>query len=292
MVRPMWKGSVNFGLVTVPVELYRATEDHTVHFRQYERGTGDRIRIRRVNERTGVEVAYENIVKGYDLGQGESVPVEQEELDGIAPGRSRSIEIDAFVDFSEIDPIYFQNSYWVLPSSQEFARAYELLLRAMETTGRAGIATFAMRGKDHLAAIRAGEHVLKLETLHFADSIRDPDMELQRQSDPQPLKQRELDLATSLIESMAEEWRPDKHRDAYTARLKELIATKRQGHEVMSAPEPAEPTAPADLAEALSRSLHDQGGVPEPRSGAEGDSGLSHSAASGRAQREEDRNQT
>lgn len=265
MARPMWKGALNFGLVTVPVELYRATEDHTVHFRQYERGTSDRIRIRRVNERTGAEVAYEDVVKGYDLGQGESVQVEQEELDRIAPGRSRSIEIDAFVDLDAIDPIYFQRSYWILPSKQEFARAYELLLRAMAKTGRAGIATLTMRGKDHLAAIRARDDVLMLDTLHFADSIRDPDTELVRTSPPQGLKQRELDLAISLIESMAEEWSPEKYRDTYTERLRQLISAKRRGQEVASAPEPSEPTAPVDLADALSRSLANHGGVPQPR---------------------------
>jgi DNA end-binding protein Ku len=180
MARAIWSGAINFGLVTVPVELYSATEDHTVHFRQFERGTSDRIRYKRVNERTGDEVAFENIVKGYDLGDGDYVLVEQDELDQIAPGRSRSIDIESFVDIEDIDPLYFQKSYWLAPSKEEFGRAYGLLMQAMAKTKRAGIARFVMRGKEHIAAVRAGEGVLVLDTLLFAEDVRDPSKELKK----------------------------------------------------------------------------------------------------------------
>lgn len=174
MARAIWGGALNFGLVTVPVELYSATQDHTVHFRQFQRGTSDRIRYRRVNERTGEEVPYDQIVKGYDLGGDEYVIIEPEELEEIAPGRSRTIDIDAFVDLDQIDPIYFQKTYWLAPAKEEFGRAYTLLLEAMDRTNRAGLARFVMRGKEYLAAVRAGEGVLVLNTLLFPEDIREP----------------------------------------------------------------------------------------------------------------------
>lgn len=124
MARAIWSGALNFGLVTVPVELYSAVGDHSVRFRQFERGTSDRIRYRRVNERTGKEVAYEDIVKDYELGDGEYVIIERKELDEIAPGRSRTIDINAFVDVEEIDPIYFDNAYWLAPTKEEFEKPY------------------------------------------------------------------------------------------------------------------------------------------------------------------------
>jgi DNA end-binding protein Ku len=174
MARAIWTGSINFGLVSIPVGLYSATEDHTVHFHQFQRGTADRIRYQRVNERTGKEVDYADIVKGRDVGGGDYVIVEPKELDDIAPGRSRSIDITSFIDADDIDPVYFQKTYWLAPDGEQYARPYALLVEAMERTNRAGIATFVMRGKEYLTAIRADDGVLALQTLFFADEIRDP----------------------------------------------------------------------------------------------------------------------
>ncbi|GAB2994796.1 Ku protein [Amycolatopsis acidiphila] len=260
MARAIWSGAINFGLVTVPVELYSATEDHTVHFRQFERDTSDRIRYRRVNERTGKEVDYNDIVKGYDLGDGEYVLVEQDELDEIAPGRSRSIDIEAFVDLDDIDPIFFQKSYWLAPSKEEFGRAYGLLLQAMDRTNKAGVARFVMRGKEQIAAIRAGDNVLILDTLLFAEDLRDPMKELHKLPSKTEARGKELDMAVSLIDSMTEDWQPEDYHDTYTERVHKLIDDKKAGRKVSVEAPPSEPTKVVDLFEALSRSVESRKG--------------------------------
>ncbi|EHR48702.1 Ku protein [Saccharomonospora marina XMU15] len=261
MARAIWSGALNFGLVTVPVELYSATQDHTVHFRQFQRGTSDRIRYRRVNERTGEEVPYDQIVKGYDLGGDEYVIIEPEELEEIAPGRSRTIDIDAFVDLDQIDPIYFQKTYWLAPAKEEFGRAYTLLLEAMDRTNRAGLARFVMRGKEYLAAVRAGDGVLVLNTLLFPEDIREPTKEISKLPAPGQARPKEIDMAVSLIESMADDWKPQEHHDTYTERVMQLIEDKREGRTVTPAESPPEATKVVDLFEALSRSVESRKGT-------------------------------
>jgi DNA end-binding protein Ku len=253
MARPIWTGSISFGLVSIPVGLFSATTDHTAHFHQFERGTADRIRYQRVNERTGEEVDYGDIVKGKDVGGGDYVIVEPDELADIAPGRSRTIDITGFVDLDEIDPVYFQKTYWLAPSDEQYARPYALLLEAMERTNRAGIATFVMRGKEYLTAVRADEIVLALETLYFADEIRDPaELGLPIRAE---VKGRELDMAVGLIESMSAPWRPQDYRDTFSERVERLIDDKRRGREIVTEAEPPEPTAMSDLIAALERSV-------------------------------------
>lgn len=254
MARSIWTGAINFGLVTVPVGLYSATDDHTVHFNQLERGTSDRIRYRRVNERTGEEVPYSDIVKARDVG-GEYVVVEQQELGDIAPGRSRSIDITSFVDLDEIDPIYFQRTYWLAPNGEQYGRAYSLLRQALERTNRAGIATFVMRNKEYLTAIRADEQVLALETLYWADEIRDPATQFSSLPEAGPSRGRELDMAATLIESMAGPWQPEEYRDTYTDRVEQLIADKQAGRETVLGDEPRGATEVVDLLDALRRSV-------------------------------------
>ena len=255
MARPIWSGAINFGLVTIPVELYSATEDHTISFRQFERGTSDRIRYKRINERTGKEVAFSDIVKGAEVGGGEYVIIEPEELDQIAPGRSRTIDINTFVDLDEIDPIHFQKTYWLAPSKEEYGKSYSLLLQAMEKTNRAGIASFVMRGKEYLTAVRAGDGLLILNTLLFVEDIRDPAKELKNLPEITTARGKELEMATNLIESMTDEWRPEEFKDTYTEQVEKLIDTKRDGKEIVAESEPAEPTKVVDLFEALSRSV-------------------------------------
>ncbi|WP_019818608.1 non-homologous end joining protein Ku [Saccharomonospora saliphila] len=255
MARAIWSGALNFGLVTVPVELYSATQDHTIHFRQFQRDTSDRIRYRRVNERTGEEVPYDQIVKGYDLGGDEYVLIEPEELEEVAPGRSRTIDIDAFVDLEEIDPVYFQKTYWLAPAKEEFGRAYSLLIDAMARTNRAGIARFVMRGKEYIAAVRAGDGVLVLNTLLFPEDIRVPEQEISKLPAPGQAREKEVDMAVSLIESMAEEWNPEEYHDTYTERVLQLIDDKRAGRTITPAEQPREATKVVDLFEALSRSV-------------------------------------
>jgi DNA end-binding protein Ku len=254
MARPIWHGSITFGLVTIPVALYSATEDHTIHFNQFERGTADRIRYQRVNERTGKEVDYADIVRGHEVDDGDYVIVEPDELAAIAPGRSRSIEVSTFVELADIDPIYFQKTYWLAPAKDDNAGPYALLVAAMRKTGRAGIATFVMRGKEYLTAVRADGDVLALDTLYFADEIRDP-----RKLDTLPGKKKsagkQLDMATSLIEAMSGEWKPDDYRDTYTAKVHKLIKDKRKGKKLVSEPDAPEATDVVDLMEALRRSV-------------------------------------
>jgi DNA end-binding protein Ku len=250
MARPIWHGSITFGLVTIPVALYSATEDHTIHFNQFERGTADRIRYQRVNERTGKQVDYADIVRGHEVGNGEYVVVEPDELAAIAPGRSQSIEIDTFVDLADIDPIFFQKTYWLAPAKQDNAGPYSLLVAAMAKTNRAGIATFVMRGKEYLTAVRADGDVLALDTLFFADEIREP-------VKPEKKKPagKQLNMATSLIEAMSGKWKPGDYRDTYTAKVHRLIEDKRKGKEIVTEAEPPEPTDVVDLMDALRRSV-------------------------------------
>jgi DNA end-binding protein Ku len=255
MARSIWSGSLTFGLVNVPISLYSATQDKTVHFKQLERGTSSRIRYRRVNEDTGEEVDYANIVKGHDVGDGQYVVVTREELEEIEPGRSRTIDISDFVDAADIDPIYYQKTYYLGPQSDQAKRAYALLRQAMMKADKVAIATFVMRTKQYLAAIRPDNDVLVLETMFFADEVRDPVQEIEELPAGVQLKDRDLDMAVQLIESMATEWDPSAYRDTYRDRLTDLIDAKRKGHEVVSDQPTATSNNVVDLMEALRASV-------------------------------------
>jgi DNA end-binding protein Ku len=174
MARAIWTGVITFGLVTVPVGLYTTAEDHTVYFLQLQRGTSDRIRNRRVNERTGDEVDTSDIAKGFETDEGEYVIVEPEELDEIAPGRTQPIDTSDFVDLDAIEPVYFNRTYYIAPRGKGCTRVYELLRAALSQANKVGIATFVMRDKQYLTALRAEDRVLVLQTLHWADEVRDP----------------------------------------------------------------------------------------------------------------------
>jgi DNA end-binding protein Ku len=268
MARAIWTGAISFGLVSIPVGLFSATEDHTIHFHQFERDTSDRIRYQRINERTGKEVEYSDIVKGREVGDGEYVLVEPDELADIAPGRSRTIDIQTFVDLDEIDPIFFQKTYWLAPTDERYERPYALLREAMTRTNRAGIATFVMRGKEYLTALRADGDVLALETLFFADEIRDRsalDLRGGANAEGGPKKGKELDMATGLIEAMSGPWKPEEFRDTYTERVEKLIEDKRKGREIVTEAAPPEPTAMSDLIAALERSVADARGGRKPQ---------------------------
>jgi DNA end-binding protein Ku len=235
MARAIWTGSVSFGLVNVPVGLFSATQDHNVHFHQFEQGTSSRIRNERVNEDTGDEVSYDDIVKGADVGDGNYVMLTQEELESVEPGRSRSIDITDFVEASEIDPIYYQRSYYLAPSDDPAKKPYALLVKAMAQSERIGVATFVMRGKQYLAAIRpsADEKVLVLETMHFADEVRDPARELDGLPQRTKVEKRDLDMAVSLVTSLTTKWNPKNYRDTYTERVENLIDAKKRDREIV-----------------------------------------------------------
>ncbi|WP_328474716.1 Ku protein [Actinoplanes sp. NBC_00393] len=255
MARPLWTGSITFGLVSVPVRMYSATHEHEVSFHQFEKGTADRIRYRRVNERTGKEVDFDNIVKGADVGGGDYVLLDQDELDSVAPGRSRSLEIDRFVELDDIDPIYYQKTYYLGPGNAETTKVYGLLRDAMADAGRAAIGLLVMRGKEYLTAIRADGDLLVLQTMYFADEVRDPKDQIDDLPRRNAAKSAELHMAQQLIDSMTGRWRPADFRDTYTDRVNALIEEKKAGKEITTADEAPEPTQVTDLFEALRRSV-------------------------------------
>jgi DNA end-binding protein Ku len=255
MARAIWSGVLSFGLVSIPVRLYPATEPHQPSFHEFEKGTADRIRYQRVNERTGHEVEYSDVVKGASIGGGNYVPLSQKELDEIAPGQSRSLDIRQFVDIGEIDPIYFSKAYLLGPGDDATKETYALLRDAMGRTGKAAIASFVMRTKEYLAAVRADGDVLVLETLFFADEIRDPHQEISNLPGRVDLSPREVQMASQLIEAMTGPWNPADYRDSYTDRVNELIEAKKNKKELdPAAPAPAA-TNLTDLTQALQASL-------------------------------------
>jgi DNA end-binding protein Ku len=255
MARAIWTGVITFGLVTVPVGLFSATEDHTVHFHQLQRGTSDRIRNRRVNERTGEEVATADIVKGFEVAEGEYVVVEPEELDEIAPGRSQTIEISDFVDLAAIEPVYFARTYYLAPRGKEYLKVYELLRSALAETDRVGLATFVMRGRQHLTALRAEDRLLVLQTLHWADEVRDPAGELPELPSDRAERGKELQMAVRLVDALSGPWDPARYHDTYQEKVRELVRAKAEGREIAAAEEPPPATNVIDLMEVLRGSL-------------------------------------
>ncbi|MFB6887739.1 Ku protein [Kitasatospora sp. NPDC056327] len=257
MARPLWKGVITFGLVSLPMALYSATDDHTVHFHQIERGTGDRVRLRRVNERTGEEVAFEDIVKGYELSEGQYVVVEPEELEEIAPGRSRTIEITGFVDLDAIPPIYFAKTYYVAPADKATAKIYQLLTQALDRTRKAGLAVFSMRGKEYLTALSSVAGMLQLHTMHWSDEVRDPHAEIPELPDSKAaFKGQEVATAEQLIDMLTTDWKPEEYQDTFEQQVRDLVEAKAKGEEIaVSQGAPPETTNVIDLMDALRASL-------------------------------------
>jgi DNA end-binding protein Ku len=255
MPRAIWKGSLSFGLVSVPVGLYPATSEKSIHFNQFERGTSDRIRYKKVNERTGNEVQQANIVKGFDLGGGEYVLLTEEELAGVETEKSRSIEISDFVDLEAIDPIYYRTTYYLAPEGKGSDKPYALLRRAMRESKKVGIATLVMRNKEYLVAVRPESEVLALETMFFADEVRSTTSDLPSVPDDADLTEREVAMANLLIESMESEWDPERFHDTHREKVEALIEEKRQGKTILTDPDAAPTAKVVDLMEALNASV-------------------------------------
>ena len=256
MARTIWKGALNFGLVNVPVGVYPATQDKTIHFNKFQEGTSDRIRYKKINERTGEEVPGAQIVKGFDLGGGEYVLLTEDELGAAEPERSRLIEITDFVDLDQIDPVYYRSTYYLAPEGDAANKAYALLRQVMRDANKVAIGTFVMRNKEYPVAIRPDDDVLKLETMYFADEIRSPAKELPELPDAAEVSEREVKMAGLLLESMESDWDPSKYRDTHREKVEALIDEKRQGHEIVVGAEAA-PTSTkvVDLMEVLSASI-------------------------------------
>ncbi len=253
MARAIWSGFLTFGLVSVPVGLYPATADQTIHFHQLHKGTSNRIRYKKVDEASGEEVDAADIVNGFDVGGGEYVVVTREELKEVAPGRSETIEITDFVDLDQIDPVYFRQTYYLAPRGKGAERAYALLRQAMRETAKVGVASLILRDKEYLAAVRPGDEVLILETMYFADEIREPGEEFDTLEDA-TFDGRELDIAKQLVESLTVDWSPDQYHNSYRSRVEDLIERKREGQSVVFTEERPKSNV-VDLTAALEASL-------------------------------------
>ncbi|MDQ2650374.1 MAG: Ku protein [Actinomycetota bacterium] len=257
MPRSIWTGSISFGLVTLPVKAYTAVRDHDVHFHQLDRKSGARIRNRKVSEKTGREVEQDDIDLGYEIRKGRYVKFTPDELDDLRPESSRIVEITDFVALEDVDPIYYDRTYWLGPSNDEAKKAYGLLLAAMEERQRVAIGTVVMRNKQHLAAIRPLDGALAMSTMRFEDEVvgrSEIDGVPNRRTKPAP---KELALATQIIDALAADWRPGQYRDTYTDELKERILAKDRGDEVVEEDEvESEKSADVvDLMAALERSV-------------------------------------
>jgi DNA end-binding protein Ku len=253
--RAIWSGAISFGLVNVPVKLYSATSPKTVRFHQLSAKTGARIRQKRVDPSTGEEVAYEDIVKGYELSPEHYVMIEPSELDALDPKATKTIDIEEFVELSEIDPIYYDHSYYLAPSAGG-AKAYRLLLEAMNESEKIAIGRIVIRSKQQLCALRPIGEALGLSTMLFGDEVLSPDRidELDALGEAEASK-REITMAQQLIDSLSAEFDPSKFKDDYRERVLELIEKKAAGEEIAVQPE-AEDDAPApDLMAALEASL-------------------------------------
>lgn len=256
MPRATWTGSLAFGLVNVPIELFPATEDKAVRFNEFEKGTGERIRHRRVAGDSDREVPMRDIVKAYEISKGEYVPIEPAELEAVQPGRSHTIEVQDFVALEEIDPIYFRRSYFLAPK-ENGRRAYWLLHAAMAGAGRVAIGRFVMRTKEYLVAVRPTDEGLVLETLFFADEVRDAgDIQTGEPAEP---SERELDTARRLIDSLTTAWDPAAYADTYREQVMDLIERKAHGEELVTTAA-REPAPVTDLMAALEASLERSGG--------------------------------
>ena len=254
MPRAIWSGSVSFGLVNVPVKLTTATSQKDVRFHQLHDADGGRINQKRVCSVDGEEVEYAHIVKGYDLGGGRYVVVEPEELAGIDAEATRNIDIEEFVDLAEIDPVYFEKSYYLVPDGRA-EKPYALLVETMQRCGKVALGRFVLRTKQYLAALRARDGVLVLSTMLYADEVIDPgELEVPTAVDTGP-SDRELDMAARLVESLSGPFDPTKYRDDYRDKVMALIEAKADG-EIIAPPEREPEAAPVvDLMAALEASL-------------------------------------
>ncbi len=255
MARSIWSGAISFGLVNVPVKLYSAVSRKTVRFHQLNEETGHRIQQKRVDSGTGEEVSYDQIVKGFELTKDRYVVITPDELDSIAPEKTRTIDIEDFVDQQEIDPIYYDHPYYLAPDKGA-EKAYRLLLDAMEEAGKVAIARVVLRSKENLVAIRPAGDVLAMETMIFHDEVV-PSGDLEELPDGKGAKtsERELKMAQQLIASLSSDFEPTKYRDEYRDKVLELVERKAEGEEIAIQPEAAEPTKVPDLMAALEASL-------------------------------------
>lgn len=257
MPRAIWSGAISFGLVNVPVKLSTAVRKQDVRFHQLHGADGARVEQRRFCSAEGVEVPYEQVVKGYEWTPGRHVVVTREELDALDPEATRTIDIEDFVDAAEVDPAYFEHAYWLLPDRQPATRPYALLREALRRSGKVGVGRFVMRSKDHLALVRPVGDGLMLSTLLFHDELVAPDELEGLPGREVEVADRELAMAEQLVESLSTAWEPERYRDHHRERVLELVARKASGEEIAAEPVVETPRAVTDLVSALEASLEE-----------------------------------
>ncbi|WP_447001751.1 Ku protein [Saccharothrix isguenensis] len=251
-MRSVWRGAISFGLVTIGVRLYTATEEHDFRFHQVHREDGGRVRYKRVCQVCGEEVAYADIAKGYELDDGRVVVMDSEDFDKLPVNTDHAIDVLEFVPVDEVDPIYFQKSYYLEPDKAA-TRPYVLLRTALERSGQLAVVKITIRQRETLAMLRAREDLLVMHTMLWPDEVRKPDFEFLG-SDVE-VRPQELKMASSLVESMAGSFDAGEFTDDYTVAMQKLIEAKAEGAELPERPEAEEAGEVIDLMTALERSV-------------------------------------
>ncbi|MQB00888.1 MAG: Ku protein [Actinobacteria bacterium] len=255
MPRPLWKGAITFGLISIPVRLYGAVKEKSMKFHLLHEEDKGRIKYERKCTKCGKEVSWDDIIKGYEFSKDHYVTFTDEEMDSIDVDSVKAIDVEAFVPLEQIDPIYFNKTYYVVPDAAGL-KAYRLLLDALEAEGQVGVAKVAFRDKEHLATIRLKDDVFVLETMHWPDEIQEPAFE--ELDKTVKIKDTEVKMARQLIQQLTDDFRPQEFKDLYRERLEELAEKKIEGEEIAVAAEPEEePTKVVDLMEALKASVAD-----------------------------------
>jgi DNA end-binding protein Ku len=253
MARAIWSGSISFGLVNVPLKVYSAIKQRDIHFSQFD-PKGNKIRLKRISEKTGKEVEYEDIKKGYEVTSGKFVLVEPDELQEVRPRTTRTVDIEDFVALEDIDPIYYERTYYLVPDGEGASKAYSLLLQAMEKQQKVGIGKVVMRTKQYLAAIRPFEGALAMSTMLFADEVVSKS-EIKGLPQKRSASDKEVKLAAQIIDSLTTDWKPERYKDTYREQVLELIQQKAKGQEIVVQEEEAETAGVVDLMAALEASL-------------------------------------
>jgi DNA end-binding protein Ku len=280
MPRAIWSGAISFGLVNIPVKLYSAVSRKTVRFHQIDAETGQRIRQQRVNPESGEEIPYEQIIKGYEVSPDKYVTITPEELEALEPEKTRTIDIEEFVDLEEIDPIYYDHPYYLAPDKGA-AKAYKLLLDAMADADKVAIARVVIRSKENLVALRPHSGAITMETMLFPDEVIQPDSleEVAAVDGDVKTTKKELDMAKQLIESLSGEFDTSKYRDEYRERVLDMIERKAAG-ETITVEAPAEkPKEVPDLMAALEASIASSKGTPKKKARASNGAGSKKKAA-------------
>ena len=268
--RSIWSGSLSFGLVNVPVQLNSATKDTQVRFHQLDSKDNTPIEVHRFCSKEDVEVPYDEIVAGYEIEKDKYVMLTDEELEAAAPEKTKTIDIEEFVELEEVDPVYYDHPYYLVPTGGEGAsRAYVLLREVMEREGRVALGRFVLRNKEYLAAIRPPGGRLTLTTMNFADEIRPTDP-IEEMVGSAKAPKKEVDAAVELIDAMSADWDPSKYEDRHRKRLLEVIEKKGEGVEIEPVDDGEAPSEVPDLMAALEATLARAKGEDKPKPGTDG----------------------